>query len=531
MSIEKEIIKKIIEEEATNIKDLNRIKREVAKKHKASFPTNTDLLQVYHKNKKRDERVVSLLRTRPVRSLSGVVNISVLTKPFPCPGRCLYCPFQEGVPKSYLQNEPAVMRAVRNSYNPQEQVKTRISSLQKTGHPTDKIELRVIGGTWSFYPKKYQESFIKKCFDACNRRNSKNLAEAQKRNEKAKHRIICLSVETRPDFITKEEIERMRSMGVTMVELGIQSLFDDVLDFNQRGHKVEDTKKATKLLKDTGFKVCHQVMLNLPQSSVKKDVETFRQLFEDSSFRPDFLKIYPCAVLKEAPLYSLWQKGEYRAFTNKELVGIIKKIKREFIPRYVRIQRLFRDIPSQSIIAGSKISNLRENIIKEAEKENWRCKCIRCREVRGEYNPKEKLKIFREDYFASEGKEVFLSIENDSRNKLFAILRLRKVEDSVFSVLKSSGVIREIHTYGQQLLIKNKGAASPQHKGLGKKLIKRAEKIVKDEFKKDRITVISGIGARDYWRKSGYRLKDTYMIKNLKLNKKISQKKEKYYRG
>ncbi len=515
MNIKKEIVKRIIEEKVNNLKDLNRIKGEVAKKYKADFPTNTDLLQSYHKTKGKDERVLALLRTRPVRSLSGVVNISVLTKPFPCPGKCIYCPLQEGAPKSYLKNEPAVMRAVANNYRPLSQVKNRIASLKKTGHPTNKIELRIVGGTWSFYSEKYQINFIKKCFDACNGKISKNLKEAQKTNEKAEHRIICLSIETRPDFITKEEILRLRSLGVTMVELGVQSLYDDVLDFNQRGHKVEDTKIATKLLEDSGFKVCYQVMLNLPKSTIKKDIDTFQRLFSDSSFRPDFLKIYPCAVLKEAPLHSLWKEGKYHPFREKDLIEIIKKVKKDIIPRYVRIQRLFRDIPSQSIIAGSKISNLRENIVKEAKKEGWKCNCIRCREIKADYNPQEKLELFREDYSASGGKEVLLSVESSDRGRLFAILRLRKTSSPFLSTLKGAGVIREIHTYGQQLLIKNRDKTSPQHKGLGKKLIKIAERITKEEFKQDSIAVISGVGARDYWRNNGYRLRSTYMIKKL----------------
>lgn len=506
MNIEKEIIEKLIKEKAETQEDLERAKKDISKKYGTSFPTNINLLKAYHKIRGKDERVLSLLRTRPVRSLSGVVNISILTKPFPCPGSCIYCPSEENIPKSYLDGEPAVMRALLSKYHPAKQVKMRIDALKKTGHPTEKLEIRIIGGTWSFYPRKYKNWFIKKTFDAClssRRKESKNVKDAQRRNEKAKHRIVCLSVETRPDFITKEEIKELRRLGVTMVELGVQSLFDDVMDFTKRGHKAKDTIKATKLLKDAGFKVCHQVMLNLPGSTPKKDMETFKRIFEDPSFRPDFLKIYPCVVLKNTPLYSLWKKGGHKVLSDKKTAKMIGKIKKDYVPYYVRIQRVFRDIPKQNIVAGCKISNLRELITED-------CKCIRCREVKANYNPKERILLFREDYTASDDKEIFLTMESSDRNRLYAILRLRNIEK------EKIGMIRELHTYGMHTALKGKSEVSPQHKGLGKKLVKEAEKITKGELEKNKISVISGVGAREYWRSLGYRLEKTYMVKRLK---------------
>jgi elongator complex protein 3 len=508
MKIEEEIIEKLIKTKAKTPEDLERVKKEFAKKYKTNFPTNVSLLQVYHKKGERDERVANLLKTRPVRSLSGVVNISVLTKPFPCPGKCIYCPNEKNAPKSYLTNEPAVMRAVLNNYDPLKQVKMRIRSLEQTGHLTEKIELRVVGGTWSFYDEKYREWFIKRCFDACNEESSSSLRKAQEKNEKAKHRIVCLSIETRPDFITEKEIKKLRKYGVTMVELGVQSFFDDVLDFTKRGHKVENTVKATKLLKDAGFKICYQIMLNLPKSSIKRDVETFKKAFDDSRFRPDFLKIYPCLVIKNTKLYKLYKEGRYKSYADKELTSALIEIKKNIIPYYVRIQRLFRDIPVQSIAYGCKISNLRENIKNDEKKNNWNCKCIRCREVKESYDEKEKMFLFREEYDASGGKEIFLSFENKKRNKLYALLRLRLTGGSI---IKDSVIIREIRTYGKQTKTKERKSDSPQHKGLGKKLVLEAEKIAKKE--KKQIIVISGVGVRDYWRSLGYRLEKTYMIK------------------
>ena len=508
------------------------IKRKTAKKHKIPCPNNIALLKTYHellKKKKIKKSIVveSLLKTRPVRSLSGIVNISVLTKPYPCPGRCLYCPQESGIPKSYVSGEPAVERAKRLNYDPYLQAGKRIEMLEWEGHPTDKIELRTVGGTWSFYPKKYQDWFIKRCFEACNKKNSKNLKMAQRSNEKAKHRVVGLSVETRPDFINVKETERRRKLGVTMVELGVQTIYDNILKLNLRGHGVKETILATKLLKDAGFKILYQMMPNLPGSDLKRDEKMFKELFSDSRFQPDLLKIYPCALLKEAPLYKLWKKGKYHPYTKQQLISLIESIKKE-IPYYVRIQRITRDIPSKSVVAGpAKISNLRQILLEGMKRGNrqgeenksssspfagaWQCKCIRCREVKESYMPKEKIYLFREDYSASDGKEMFLSFENKNRTKLYSLLRLRLTS-------RNEAVIREVHTYGQLLSIVRGLASnnSPQHKGLGRKLIKEAEKITGREFNLKKISVIAGIGARDYFRKLGYKLKNTYMVKNIR---------------
>jgi len=508
--------------------DLESTKRKMAKKYKTTCQTNIILLKTYHKlvkskRIKKSKTLEFLLKTRPVRSLSGIVNVSVLTKPYPCPGKCIYCPSQENVPKSYLDNEPAVMRAILNQYDPSKQVKMRLQALISEGHPVDKIELRIIGGTWSFYPKQYQTYFIKRCFDACNSKKSKALKQAQKNNERAKHRIVGLCVETRPDFITKAEIRRMRGLGITRVELGVQSIYNNVLKLNKRGHLVEATTEATRLLKDAGLKVGYQMMPNLPGSNLKKDKKMFEILFSCPDFQPDLLKIYPTALLKEAPLYNWWKKKKYKPYTKKQLVDLIKAAKKQ-VPYYVRIQRIIRDIPSQSIVAGpAKISNLRQVVNKEIEKEAWKCSCIRCREIRQDYNPKEKLKLFRQDYNASQGKEIFLSFENRSQTRLYSLLRLRlpsqalSQEKHFIPALRGTAIIREIHTYGQQLPLSHKGV-SAQHKGLGKELMREAEKIAKKEFKLNKIAVISAIGTRPYFRKLGYKLKGNYMIKTLTRN-------------
>jgi elongator complex protein 3 len=549
------IIKKLIQRRVNNPSVLASIIRKAIKNSKEkTYPSNSLLLKEYHelvksKKLKSNEKIENLLRKRKIRSLSGIVTISVLTKPYPCPGNCLYCPTQKGVPKSYLDNEPAVLRAIANKYDPYNQVKSRLEALQEIGHPTDKIDLIIIGGTWSYLPRNYQNWFITRCFQACNQfkidnnknpkskiliskeiqisksKKTKPLRE-QRENEKAKNRIIGITIETRPDFINEKEIKWLRKLGVTRVELGVQSIYEDVLKFNNRNHGLKEIIEATHLLKDAGFKVCYHLMPNLPGSNLKRDLKMFKEIFSNPDFQPDMLKIYPCTVLKEAPLYKSWKEKKYSPYSETVLKNLLKEIKKK-IPYYCRIQRLIRDIPATSIVAGSKITNLRQVIAEEMKSENWRCKCIRCREVKEKYNPKEKVYLFRQDYRASGGKEIFLSYENKNRTNLFSLLRLRIPSDSyrhfshaIFSVLSDAAIIREIHTYGQMVPIEVKSkmlkaTRKVQHKGLGKKLIKKAEQIAKKEFGFKKMAVISGIGVRDYYRKAGYRLKDTYMIKEI----------------
>lgn len=526
---------------ATNIsaRELSDIKRRISKRLKISCPSNIELLKVYHslvekKSIKKNEALELILRTRPIRSLAGVVNVSVLTKPYECPGKCIYCPSEKNIPKSYLSGEPAVERAKRLNYDPYEQTIKRIEVLQISGHPTDKIEMRMIGGTWSFYDEKYKVWFVKKCFDACNEtRNDekddelyidelwKKLKIAQKKNERAKHRIVGMSFETRPDFITLKEAEEMKKLGATKVEIGVQSIDEKILKLNKRGHSVRQTIKATRILKDSGFKVAYQIMLNLPGSDVKKDVDTFKELFENSDFQPDYLKIYPCALVKEAPMFSLYEKGEYKPYNARTLIDTIKAIKK-LLPRYTRVERIIRDIPATSIVeGGAKISNLRQVIEMEMKKEKWQCNCIRCREAKNIEVQKE-VKIVRRDYEASGGKEIFLSFEDDQNEHLHSLLRLRipsqffgKEKEEILPVLKSCAIIRELHTYGQAAGI-SKNNSYTQHKGLGKKLVKEAERITKEEFHIKKLAIISGVGVRDYYReKLGYKLNRDYMVKTL----------------
>ena len=538
MKIKELILKELIKKGIKTPADLASFKRTFAKKHKTACSGNSSLLKTYHQllkisKVKKDKRLEELLKTRNIRSLSGIVSVSVLTKPYPCPGKCLYCPDQKGLPKSYLDGEPAVMRAVFNKFNPYDQVQSRLKALEGTGHSITKIELIIIGGTWSFLPKKYQEWFVKECFRAANGYNrqstidNQQLEKEQRRNETAKHRIIGITIETRPDFINGNEIKQLRRLGVTRVELGVQSIYDDILEENARGHNIAATIKATQLLKDAGFKICYHMMPNLPGSDLKKDEKMFDRLFNGPDFQPDFLKIYPCVVVKQAPLYKLWLKKQYKPYSDKQLINLLAEIKQK-IPVYCRIIRIYRDIPSWQISAGSKISNLRQSVIKEMGKQGKKCLCIRCREIKDNFSLKEALKLFREEYFASNGREIFLSFEDKKRNRIYSLLRLRlpnqrtamKSMDTEarplypFPVLENAALIREVHTYGRAIDFGRQERTSPQHQGLGKRLIGEAERIArKTGFEK--IAVIAGVGAKGYYRKLGYRLKETYLVKSL----------------
>jgi len=504
------------------------------------------------------KKLKKFLIRRQVRTLSGVTPITVLTKPYKCPGKCLYCPAEPKMPKSYLSNEPAAMRAKLNKFDPAKQVKMRIEALETNGHQVDKIELLILGGCFNYYPRKYQKDFIKKCFDVCNSYNqrglrtpnsqggknqctdikgqvlscylktatrkfgflrtqpAKNLVEAFELNESAKYRIIGITIETRPDLINEKEIKWFRELGITRVQLGVQHLDNKILEKNKRGHTVEQTIKATKLLKLAGFKIDYHIMPDLPYSTPAKDLKMYRELFLNQNFQPDQLKIYPTIVNQYAPLYKLYKKGFYKPYSTYELKNLITKIKLA-TPYYVRINRLIRDIPKQSIVAGNPITNLRQVIQTELSKKKLICKCIRCREAKQDVVNLKQAKLFTIKYPASGGTEYFISYENKNRTKLYAFLRLRinkDIQNNFIPELKGAAIVRELHTYGQLIPVGFKQKKMVQHTGFGKRLMKIAEDITK-KHKLNKIAVIAGVGVRPYYKKLGYRQLGTYMIKSI----------------
>jgi elongator complex protein 3 len=517
--------------ELYNFGEFEKFQRRFSKANKTAFFTNDNLIRVYHKLVKnrtivKNAAIEKLLTLKATRSLSGIVVVSVLTKSYPCPGKCLYCPSQADVPKSYLKDEPAVMRAITCKYDPYLQTISRIKALDSVGHSTDKICIRVVGGTWSYYPAQYQTWFLKSVFAAANgiekvAISKYSMEELQKLNESAKNRLVEISVETRQDYINVHEIKRLRDLGITKVELGVQSIYDDILKKNNRGNSDEQTVQATKLLKDAGFKVSYQMMLNLLGSDEARDLKMFETLFSDEKYQPDHLKIYPLALLEEAEIYKSYLAGKFKPYTKEKLVDLITKIKSQ-IPYYTRVERVIRDIPADNIVeGGAKASNLRQVVMAEMAKGKVQCHCIRCREVSAGFELTEKFKIFRENYKASGGDEIFLSVENLDRSKLHSMLRLRipsniftKTSDTL-SILDNSSLIRELHTYGPQMKIGQNEPNAAQHQGFGKMLIDEAEKISRNEYLLNKIAVISGVGVRPYFRKFGYELSSTYMVKKI----------------
>lgn len=522
--IHQQILEKLISLDPKNQQNLSRLLRTVAGSFNIAAPKKSDLLSSYHslvKNGsiKSAEKLELLLKKREVRTISGVAPIAVLTKPFFCPGRCSFCPTEARMPKSYLSNEPAVMRAVLNHWDPYLQVKTRLEALQRNGHDTDKCELIVIGGTWSFLPTRYQTWFIKRLFDGLNGYTAKSLSEAQKFNETAKNRAIGMCLETRPDYITVSEIARMRRLGCTRVEIGVQTTDAKVLKYNKRGHGIETVKRATRLLRDAGFKISYHMMPNLPGSTPEKDIKSFKDLFSDPGLQPDMLKIYPCVVVKDAEIYQWWRTGKYEPYDEKTLFDTLIGLKK-YIPPYVRVTRLIRDIPTTSIYAGNMIANLRQEILKKLKEDGTPCPCIRCREPKNDFLNTDDTDFIRREYETLGGQENFLSIESKDKSRIFGFCRLRLPINgnqkllNTLPELKSAAIIRELHVYGVLTPIDSAGT-TVQHKGMGKKLMAEAEKIAAENGY-EKLAVISGIGVREYYKKLGYQLKGTYMIKDLK---------------
>lgn len=507
---------------------LSKLKRAATKKMGGNCPTNIELLATYKKmvsvgKLTASTRLEKSLVTKAVRTESGVAVVSVLTKPYACPGHCAFCPTEKNMPKSYLSNEPAVMRAIATRFHPYRQMRARLESLELTGHHTDKIELIVMGGTFSYLPRRYQNWFIKECFRAANEFGKRTgtyqkelLEKQQTRNETARKKIVGLTLETRPDFVNEKEIVQMRKLGCTRVELGVQSVDDAVLELNRRGHLTAATVRATWLLKSAGFKINYHMMPELPGSSPEKDLKMFEELWQNPAFRPDMLKIYPCVVVRDAEIYDWFKSEKYKPYVPPVRLKLLAEIKKH-VPRYVRITRLIRDIPSNSIVGGNRVTNLRQTLAQLAEREGWRCRCIRCREVRQNAIANfQDLKMFREDYTASEGTEIFLSFEDQKRRHLYALLRLRINQNSekhFLTELNNAAIIREVHTYGKLVPLAEREKKSPQHFGLGGQLLAEAERIARDEFNAKKIAVISGVGVRGYYRKHGYKKRGTYMLK------------------
>lgn len=442
------------------------------------------------------------------------------------------------MPKSYLSDEPAAQRAKRLDFDPYKQVEMRLKQFGLTGHTTDKVEIIVIGGTFSAYDKEYKRWFITEIYRALNDYPSSRggmsdvaiqegdgLPRDYARNdivdnETARHRVVALSVETRPDWVTEDEVRLIRSLGVTKVQLGVQAVDDKVSRITKRGHGIKEVREATRLLRNAGVKICYHIMPNLPGSNPKKDIQMNRKIYSDIGLRPDYVKIYPCMVIPQTALHRMWLKGEFIPYDDETLKLVLKEMSAD-TPEYVRIDRLVRDISKQWVASGSIKSNMRQEVEKELIEEGRPCKCVRCREIRsGEFRTQE-LKNSRIKYKTLGGEENFLSIEGEG--KLMALLRLRlpnKSEKMLFKELEGSAIIREVHSFGEVVGLDKELEKSrtqdgrSQHKGMGRKLMVEAGKIAKKRGYK-KLAVISAIGTREYYRKLGFILEGSYMVKKL----------------
>ena len=464
-----------------------------------------------------DQSLLARIRLKPIRSLSGVSVVTVLTKPHTCPGECIFCPTDVRMPKSYLPDEPGAMRGFQHKFDPYDQVVSRLKSLQDVGHPTDKIELLILGGTWSAYPRDYQEWFILRCFDALNGAESETLTQAQTLNETAERRNVGLAIETRPDSISSRHLAWLRYLGVTKVQMGVQSLDDRILDLNKRGHTVAESRGAVALLRAAGFKIVLHWMPNMLGATLESDREDFERLWDD--LYPDELKIYPTQLLADTELYEYWQRGEFTPYTSQELIDLITRIKLT-IPRYCRVNRVIRDIPSTHVVEGNKRTSLRQDIQREMKARGERCECIRCREIRGHKVEADDLQKQALVYTTTGTEEHFLSfITADDKLTGFLRLSLPKTTgegypDTGMVDLQNAAIIREVHIYGQSLDVGDQQAGAAQHTGLGTALINWSEEIARENGYA-RLAVISAVGTRQYYEGRGFERGKLYLVKNL----------------
>ena len=484
-----------------------------------------------------DETLLAVIRLKPVRTLSGVTTVTVLTKPWPCPGKCIFCPDDVRMPKSYLPDEPGAMRALEHNFDPYTQVRARLEALAAVGHPTDKVELLILGGTFSSYRRDYQAWFVLRCFEALNAPIDleeketlqqtptdppldsvdtlvRSLTEAQLANESVPHRNVGLAVETRPDEITPDELAWFRTLGVTKVQMGVQSLEDAILELNQRGHSVAESHRAVALLRAAGFKIVLHWMPNLLGATPASDRADFPRLWE--GLCPDEIKIYPTQLLENAPLYEYWKRGEYQPYTTAELITLIADMKPS-IPRYCRVNRIIRDIPSTHVVEGNRRTSLRQDVQLEMAQRGTHCECIRCREVRAGNVEPAALRMDDLVYHPEGAEEHFLSF-NTPEDQLAGFLRLSLPDMDTphtgLADLDGAAIIREVHVYGQSLAVGAEQNGAAQHAGLGTRLLAEAERTARAKGYR-RMAVIAAVGTRPYYFERGFERGKLYLLKRL----------------
>ena len=505
----KEIAEVIAETGISNPESINTLKKEISGKYRLrNVPRNSDVLK-----SSRGELKEQLKRKR-IRTASGVAPVAVMTSPYPCPhGKCIMCPggpysdFES--PQSYVGKEPAAIRAAQQSFDPYEQVKVRLHQLAEIGHNFEKVELILMGGTLTARPLNYQNWFVRRCLEAM-----KEFGKARRQQI----RNTGMTFETRPDYANENEIDSMLEMGATKVELGVQHVNNEVLEIISRGHSVEDSIEANKKARDSALKVGFHVMPGLPGSTLEDDKKMFECIFCNPYFKPDYLKIYPTLVVKGTKLYDMWKKGDYNPIREDEAIEIIAFAKK-VIPKWVRIQRIQRDIPSQYIEAGVTKSNLRQLVKARVHEMGYKCNCIRCREaglslLAGRVADEASIKFLSERYEACRGTEYFLSYEDEEKDILIALLRLRLPHEPHREELRNAALVRDLHVYSELVGLGERKEYSWQHRGYGARLLRKAEAIAHDNgFRK--IAVMSGIGVREYYNRFGYKREGPFMVKRL----------------
>jgi elongator complex protein 3 len=530
------IIKKILEGKIKTREDLEKGKLKACRDYSLQkFMSNAQILE----KATPEERIIiaPIIKKKPTRTLSGVAIVAVMCKPHECPhGRCTYCPESEKAPPSYTGEEPAALRARMYDFDPYLQVYNRLLQLESIGHPLDKVELIIMGGTFPSTFLCYQEWFVTKCLEAMNDfgikiqsnisssnssiypDNFNYLEDVQKLNESSSVRCVGMTFETRPDYSKTQDVDRMLQMGGTRVELGVQTIYNFIYNRIQRGHRVEDVVESARILRDSGIKVAMHLMPGL-FADQDRDLRIFKRIFSDERFKPDMLKIYPCLVIEGSKLYELWQNGDFKPYTTEEAVNLIVEIKK-FLPKWVRTMRIQRDIPSPLIEAGVKKSNLGELVYQRLHEKDINCQCIRCREVGHQalfgLTPElDHIKLLKEEYLAGQGQEIFLSFEDIKSDIMIGFLRLRIPSDTAHrsEVDDETALIRELHVYGSMVPLGDKKNGSWQHRGYGDNLLANAEKTASEVYDKRKILITSGVGARNYYRKFGYEKEGPYMSK------------------
>jgi elongator complex protein 3 len=511
--------------------NLSKVKGELAKKHKLSFiPKLVDIIAAVPESYK--NKLLPYIKAKPVRTASGVAVVAVMSKPHRCPhialtgNVCVYCP---GGPDSdfeystqaYTGYEPTSMRAIRARYHPYSQTRGRVDQLRRLGHSVDKVEFIVMGGTFMSLDADYKDFFIRNLHDALSGHHSSSVSEAVSFSEQSKTKCIGITIETRPDYCLKPHLNEMLSYGCTRIEIGVQSIFEDVAKDTNRGHTVAAVCNSFQLAKDCGFKIVTHMMPDLPNTGKDRDLEGFKEYFENPAFRSDGLKIYPCMVIRGTGLYELWKTGQYKNYTPEELVDVVAQVL-AMVPPWTRVYRIQRDIPMPLVTSGVDHGNLRELALKRMEELDLQCRDVRTREVgmvqiHQRINP-DQVELIRRDYVSNGGWETFISYEDPVADILIGLLRLRQISNVAFRpemVGKKCSMVRELHVYGSAVPLQARDPTKFQHQGYGTMLMEEAERIAREEHGSEKLLVIAGVGTRHYYRKLGYELDGPYMSKSL----------------